>query len=319
MIQIAMLIALGFLLASLFALAFAAPLWRRAVRLTTKRLEATMPMSISDIQADKDQLRAEYAVKLRQLEQAYEREKEKAVRFLVDRNKSSVTHNTLKTEIEELKSALAEQTNKTGVLEQTIQKKIPELHGQLDRAGQIIATRDRELARMTTAYENQTEALGIAKKSVTSSSEEIERLRMVLEGGEAKGGKLRGDANEALVEQNHQLQADISRLRQKLAEAKEYTASDNAALRAELHRLTNQMMEHPDASSVDERASEQEEISSNESARPGHSGNNKADSEKTGKPARKNKSQSRSRTDSRKANPGSLAARLKKLTTKENV
>ena len=52
--------ALGFLLGCLLALMLAPPLWSRAVKLTTRRLEATMPMSLTDIQADKDQLRAEY-------------------------------------------------------------------------------------------------------------------------------------------------------------------------------------------------------------------------------------------------------------------
>ena len=86
MIEYAMLIALGFLLASIVAVLFAGPFWRRAVRLTRKRLDATMPMTLADIQADKDQLRAEYAVEIRRLEMAHEREKDNAARFLVDRN-----------------------------------------------------------------------------------------------------------------------------------------------------------------------------------------------------------------------------------------
>ena len=58
MIDIGMYVALGFLLASLLALMVAPAFWRRAVRLTKRRVEMTMPMSASDIQADKDKLLA---------------------------------------------------------------------------------------------------------------------------------------------------------------------------------------------------------------------------------------------------------------------
>ena len=40
----------------------------RAVRLTMKRLEAATPLSMAEIQADKDQLRAEFAMSTRRLE-----------------------------------------------------------------------------------------------------------------------------------------------------------------------------------------------------------------------------------------------------------
>ena len=52
MIDIGMYVALGFLLASLLALMVAPAFWKRAVRLTSRRIEMTMPMSAVDIQAD---------------------------------------------------------------------------------------------------------------------------------------------------------------------------------------------------------------------------------------------------------------------------
>ena len=100
MIEIGLLVALGFLIASLLAVLFAGPFWRRAVRLTTRRIEATMPMSLTDIQAEKDQIRAEYAVELRRAEIARDREKENAARFLVERNKHRVEIAELKNRID---------------------------------------------------------------------------------------------------------------------------------------------------------------------------------------------------------------------------
>ena len=42
--------------------------WRRAVRLTKKRIEAATPMTMAEFRADKDQLRAEFALSTRRLE-----------------------------------------------------------------------------------------------------------------------------------------------------------------------------------------------------------------------------------------------------------
>ena len=102
MIESIMFVALGFLLAGLVALLLTPPLWRRAVRLTTRRLEATMPMTVADIQADKDHQRAEFAVQLRQMEMAYEKAREKAARHLVERNRGRAQADELKAEIDAL-------------------------------------------------------------------------------------------------------------------------------------------------------------------------------------------------------------------------
>ncbi|WP_204351678.1 hypothetical protein, partial [Klebsiella variicola] len=64
-IETAMVFALGFLLASLLALGLLGAVWRRAVKLTTRRVENAIPLSMAEIKADKDQLRAEFAVAAR--------------------------------------------------------------------------------------------------------------------------------------------------------------------------------------------------------------------------------------------------------------
>ncbi len=69
MIEQAMIFALGFLLAGLVALAVAPAFWRRAIRLTRRRLEAQVPVAIEEILAERDQLRAQNAVECRRLEQ----------------------------------------------------------------------------------------------------------------------------------------------------------------------------------------------------------------------------------------------------------
>jgi hypothetical protein len=67
-----MVFALGFLVASLMALAIAPAFWRRAIRLSTRRLEMQLPLSPEEILAGRDLLRAEFAVEQRRLEQKAE-------------------------------------------------------------------------------------------------------------------------------------------------------------------------------------------------------------------------------------------------------
>jgi chromosome segregation ATPase len=71
-IEQAMVFALGFLAAGLIALAAAPAFWRRAIRLSTRRLEMQLPLSPEEILAGRDLLRAEFAVECRRLEQKAE-------------------------------------------------------------------------------------------------------------------------------------------------------------------------------------------------------------------------------------------------------
>lgn len=67
-----MLVALGFLSASLLALSALPALSRRADRLARRRAEAAFPLSLAEIAADRDHLRAELAIRERTLEQKAE-------------------------------------------------------------------------------------------------------------------------------------------------------------------------------------------------------------------------------------------------------
>ncbi len=59
---------LGFLSSGLLALMVGPAIWARAVRLTRRRIEASQPLTLAEIKADRDQLRADFAVTSRRLE-----------------------------------------------------------------------------------------------------------------------------------------------------------------------------------------------------------------------------------------------------------
>ena len=59
---------LGFVICGLIGLAFLPLVSRRARRLTLARIEARLPMTFDEIEAERDLLRARFAVELRALE-----------------------------------------------------------------------------------------------------------------------------------------------------------------------------------------------------------------------------------------------------------
>ena len=71
-IEQAMFFALGFLVAGLLTLMFLPAFWRRAMRLSMRRLQMLAPMSMEEVTAERDLLRAEFAVRERRLEQEME-------------------------------------------------------------------------------------------------------------------------------------------------------------------------------------------------------------------------------------------------------
>jgi chromosome segregation ATPase len=108
MIEPIMYIGIGFLLAGLLVIGVIPLVHARAVRLTLKRIEAVTPMSMAEIQADKDQLRAEFAMSTRRLEMNVEQMKAKTAAQLAEIGKKSEAVGRLKLELGEKTAALFE-------------------------------------------------------------------------------------------------------------------------------------------------------------------------------------------------------------------
>src|SRR4026207_1135221 len=104
MIEAIMYLATGFLVSMMFGLmvVMTVPVVHpRAVRLTTRWLEAATPLSMAEIQADKDQLRAEFAMSARRLEMNVEQLKNKTTSQLAELGKKSDAINRMKVELGE--------------------------------------------------------------------------------------------------------------------------------------------------------------------------------------------------------------------------
>ncbi len=141
MIQAIMYFGIGFLFASLIGLAVIPMIHARAVRLTLRRVENSIPQSMAEIQADKDLLRAEFAMQARRLEIDAEQLKDKSANQLAELgrkndviNRLKIEHEAqnveavaLKTEVEALRKELANARGDVHVRAADYQRHEPEL------------------------------------------------------------------------------------------------------------------------------------------------------------------------------------------------
>src|SRR4051794_19671234 len=101
MIEPIMHFGIGFLMASLIGLVLIPLVHDRAVRLTMRRLEATSPLSMAEIQADKDQLRAEFTLSTQWLELTIDQLKAKTTNQLAEIGKNTEAISRLKVDLGE--------------------------------------------------------------------------------------------------------------------------------------------------------------------------------------------------------------------------
>ena len=106
MIEPVMYVGIGFLVACMLVIGIIPLVHARAVRLTMRRLEAVTPLSMAEIQADKDQLRAEFAMSTRRLEMSVEQMKAKTTSQLAELGKKSEAIGRLKLELGEKTATL---------------------------------------------------------------------------------------------------------------------------------------------------------------------------------------------------------------------
>ena len=151
MIEPIMYFGIGFLVAALLGLLFVPLVHNRAVRLTMRRLEAATPLSIAEIRADKDQLRAEFAMSTRRLEMSVEQMKAKTTSQLAELGKKSDAINQLKKELGEKTAAIFALENRASkalrdqlrATEQEFEIKSSSLH----EAERTLADKEAELAQ----------------------------------------------------------------------------------------------------------------------------------------------------------------------------
>src|SRR6476620_6599445 len=172
MIEPIMYFGIGFLVASLLGLVLIPLVHNRAVRLTIRRLEAATPLSMAEIQADKDQLRAEFAMSTRRLELSVEQRKAKTTLQLAERGKKTDSINRLKVELGEKTAAIFALEAREKTLKQQLQATEGE-HAlkisALREAERVLADKEADLAKLSADLD---------ERSVTADSQRIELVAL---------------------------------------------------------------------------------------------------------------------------------------------
>jgi chromosome segregation ATPase len=170
MIEPIMYGAIGFLIAGLLVIGFIPLVHARAERLTTRRMEALTPLSMAEIQAEKDQLRAEFAMSTRRLEMSVEQLKAKTTNQLTEIGRKSDAIGRLKLELGEKTAAVFALEAKEKQLADDFQK----AQAELDTKQRALAAAERGLAN-TRAEVSQVSS----DHRETSASVDAQRVELI--------------------------------------------------------------------------------------------------------------------------------------------
>lgn len=240
MLESILYFALGFLCALLIALMISPAIWNRAVVLTRKRIESSVPLTLNEIQADKDQLRAEFAMSTRRLEMSVEELREKAARQLVEIGRKRDDLSKIAEESRDKIKAIEELENRSSELRTKLRQReemladangrLEGLTGQLEeRASELEQVRTQlaqvqsqadsnriELVAKQTAMENlsdQIDDLDALRQRAEAAEKALEREKKKRAESASEATRLRqqiGDSEQALEKS----EVDIARLRE---------------------------------------------------------------------------------------------------------
>ena len=179
MIQSILFFTLGFLCAGFLALMVAPAIWRRAVALTRKRIEASVPLSLTDIQADKDRMRAEFAMSTRRLEMSIKAFKDKAAAQIIEINRNRDELKRLASNRDGQNQSLSEMEAKAGELRGELRQRedqLQRLTAKLAEAEKAIEARALELEKMGRLYDEASLVASNRQIDLVVRETEVEKL-----------------------------------------------------------------------------------------------------------------------------------------------
>src|ERR1700740_3571453 len=180
MIEPIMYLAIGFLLSMLCGLMIVPLVHNRAVRLTTRRLEAATPLSMAEIQADKDQLRAEFAMSARRLEMSVEQLKNKTTSQLAELGKKTDAINRMKIELGEKSATIFALEAREKAMKEQLRATEEELETKtegLRLAERALTDKQGELAKLNTELSDRSMVADSRQVELVAVRAQIEELR----------------------------------------------------------------------------------------------------------------------------------------------
>ena len=185
MVEPIMFFGIGFLAAALVGLAVVPLVHTRAVRLTVRRLEAAAPLSMAEIQADKDQLRAEFAMSTRRLEMSVEQLKTKSTSQLAELGKKGDAINRLKAELGEKTATIfaleARDKNLREQLRATDEEFLVKTSA-MHEAQRALSDKESELAKMVGELSERSTLADSQKIEIIALKTQVDALKERLDG-----------------------------------------------------------------------------------------------------------------------------------------
>jgi len=180
MVEPIMFFGLGFLAAALFGLIIVPFVHARAVRLTVRRLEAATPLSMAEIHADKDQLRAEFAMSTRRLEMSVEQIKGKMTGQLAELGKKNDTINRMKIELgEKAATIFSLEARDKGIKDQlrATEDELGVKTNALRETERNLADKEAELAKYTANLTEQTATSDSQRVEIVALKTQVDNLK----------------------------------------------------------------------------------------------------------------------------------------------
>jgi chromosome segregation ATPase len=185
MIEPIMFFGIGFLVAALIGLVVVPLVHNRAVRLTMRRLEAATPLSMAEIQADKDQLRAEFAMSTRRLEMSVEQLKAKSTSQLAELGKKGDAINRLKVELGEKTAAIFALEARDKALRDQLRATEEEFAvktSAMYEAQRMLSDKEADLARLTGDLDERSVLADSQRVEIVALTSQVEALKEHLSG-----------------------------------------------------------------------------------------------------------------------------------------
>lgn len=219
-IETIMVFALGFLVAALLSLALMGAVWRRAVRLTTRRVESATPLSMAEIKADKDQVRAEYALAVRRAEIEAEKLRETSNGQVAELARRTEKIRDLHAELDARAARIAGLEGAKAAVEDSLrasEERVAARDGELRQAAETLKETEATLGELTQDH---------AAKVTESDAQRVEivALRTQIDNLRNQAAQLGADlaSAQSAVDGHRQAFADTSNLltseRQRIAE-----------------------------------------------------------------------------------------------------
>ncbi|MCC0004052.1 MAG: hypothetical protein H6872_02455 [Methylobacteriaceae bacterium] len=245
MIEQIMIFMLGALSAGLLALLLLPAFWRRALRLTRRRLEMLMPLSMDEVVAERDLLRAEFAAEKRRLEQRMEAQAETQAQELVELGRRATEIVGLQNDLTKLRGEHAD----LNVRHDTTVRELAEANGE--RSALIVELNDA--TGLHQAIRAQHDALSAAHEDLQSLAED-RRVAIVALETRQEGLSARLQSLEAGIEAHARtarneteraqgLMEERDMLRKDMRSAEQMTQAAQGRFEAERERISQMQAE----------------------------------------------------------------------------